>query len=360
MDEKLHKKLTDRIEKGTLRSLSSFEGMVDFFSNDYLGLSKVHLEGTDGLHGGTGSRLISGTSKRMLEVEKGFADFFQSEAALHFNSGYDANIGFFSAVPQRGDTVLYDALIHASIRDGIRLSLANAYAFKHNDVDDLKEKLSKTSGTVYVVVESLYSMDGDIAPLEAIAELVGGNVFLVVDEAHACGVYGESGKGLIDSYGLNSAVFARIVTFGKAYGSHGAVILGSRDLITYLLNFARSFIYTTALPESVFERNLAVALMDKSTQLERLKTNLKIFRNALAQLDSKAFVLVSDISSPIQILQFSSIQETRRKAELLQEAGFAVKPIYSPTVPEGQERIRVCIHAFNTQEEVVQLVALLQ
>ena len=172
MDQKLQDKLNKRIVEGTLRSLSSFEGFIDFYSNDYLGFSKIKIKSENASkYGSTGSRLISGTSNESLSAEEFLADFFNSESSLIFNSGYDANLGFFSSVPQRGDFVFYDEYIHASIRDGLRLSFATSNSFKHNNLVDLELKLSKVSGVKYVVVESLYSMDGDIAPLIDIVEL---------------------------------------------------------------------------------------------------------------------------------------------------------------------------------------------
>lgn len=353
MDERLYRKLEDRIERGTVRSLSSFVGMTDFFSNDYLGLAKEVFSFETSSFGSTGSRLISGTSARMLEIESEIAQFFDVEASLMFNSGYDANLGFFSSVPQRGDTILYDELIHASVRDGIRLSHANSISFKHNDAEDLAAKIERSKHSIYVAVESLYSMDGDYAPLEELAALCeNGNAYLIVDEAHACGVFGENGKGLVSDLGLMDSVFARLVTFGKAYGSHGACVLGRSDLIQYLYNFARSFIYTTALPEYVFERNLKLvcsSLISKR-QIE-LNFNLLYFRSNFH--DSG---LISDEMSPIQILEIGSIEETKIIAEKIQALNIALKPIYSPTVAEGKERLRICIHSYNTKAELDALI----
>jgi 8-amino-7-oxononanoate synthase len=224
MDQKLKDKLNKRKEEGTLRSLSSFSGMIDFQSNDYLGLSEVAI-GFTGSYGGTGSRLISGTSLEALEAERFLAEYFNAPSALFFNSGYDANIGFFGSVPQKGDFVVYDEEIHASVRDGIRLSYAKTYSFRHNDPEDLKRMLAKIEGTVYVAIESLYSMSGEVAPLEQILQICEQfNAHLIVDEAHAGGVYGD-GKGYCAELGLQDRIFARLITFGKAFGSHGAVYL---------------------------------------------------------------------------------------------------------------------------------------
>jgi 8-amino-7-oxononanoate synthase len=357
VDEKLHKKINDRREKGTLRSLSSFETLTDFFSNDYLGLSTLKLDINNGKSGGTGSRLISGTTRRILEIEQSIAAFFGYESALTYNSGYDANLGFFSVVPQRGDLIVYDELIHASIRDGIRLSLANGVSFKHNDMVDLKKKIELSNEAIYVVVESLYSMDGDLAALRDIVELTGKpNVFLIVDEAHACGVLGDSGRGLSTALGLDEHIFAKLVTFGKAYGSHGAMVFGSTDLIEYLINFSRSFIYTTALPEYVFERNYnRVYSSEIDERRAILKEHISLFRNTLGTTNH-----VSDEVSPIQILEFGSVDATRAVARRLQEENFAVKPIFSPTVPEGKERLRICLHSFNTEAQINDLIAIVK
>ena len=238
----LSRKLSVREKEGTLRILQTGEGLTDFFSNDYLGFAsdqEIDLEvGNEDLpgfqkNGSTGSRLISGNSKAHEELESALAAFFSAESALLFNSGYDANIGLLSAVLQRQDAVFFDRLSHASIRDGISLSSASSYGFEHNDLVDLKKKLSNgrsISGQNYVVVESVYSMDGDEAPLEELVAFCRSEkLYLIVDEAHATGVLGPDGSGLVSSLGLERDVFARVHTFGKALGCHGAAVLGSQD-----------------------------------------------------------------------------------------------------------------------------------
>lgn len=353
MDDKLHNKIEDRIEKGTLRSLSSFEGMIDFFSNDYLGASNEPINFVQHSFGATGSRLISGNCEEMIRSEESIAKFFNARSCLMFNSGYDANLGLFSSIPQRGDTILYDELIHASVRDGIRLSLANGISFKHNNVDDLKKKMERLTGGVYVAVESLYSMDGDLAPLKEITLLTENNgAYLIVDEAHACGVIGKSGSGLVAHLGLENQVFAKLVTFGKAYGSHGACILGSPELVQYLVNFARSFIYTTALPSSVFTRNLSVLTSSFISERQReLNDNIAYFRANYSNNN-----LISDPKSPIQVIEIGNVGTTKKIAESLQKLNIAIKPIYSPTVTEGKERLRICIHSFNTIDDINLLI----
>ena len=356
MDQKLQDKLNKRIEEGTLRSLSSFEGYVDFYSNDYLGYSKWKSNSEVSSFGSTGSRLISGTSKEALIAENFLAKFFDADAALVFNSGYDANLGFFSSIPQRGDLVLYDEFIHASIRDGVRLSFANSKSFKHNDLNDLESKLAQFEGVKYVAIESLYSMDGDIAPLLKISELCEKyKAYLVVDEAHSGGVFGEKGKGLVYQLNLQSKIFARLITFGKAFGSHGACILSNQSVKDYLINFSRSFIYTTALPPDSYVRIISI-LQNELIEDEQKKL-FKIINYFRSKIDLKQ--CVSDETSPIQLIKIGDVSKTKEIAEKIQSINLAVKPIFSPTVPVGSEGIRICLHSFNTKKEIDKLIQVL-
>ena len=353
MKPKFLQVLEHRKESGSYRSLSLFQDFIDFYSNDYLGLSrklKVESQKFDRL-GSSGSRLISGNSIEAENCENFLAEFFQAESALVFNSGYDANIGLFSSVPQKGDTVIYDSLIHASIRDGIRLSHAKSYSFAHNDLQDLEKKIKISEGSVFVAVESLYSMDGDICPLDEVIEMCAKyNAFLIVDEAHAVGTLGEKGKGLT----FHKDVFARVITFGKGYGFHGAAVLGSEELKNYLINFARSFIYTTALPVQDYQLIQQQIESSKDDNLRVvLQSNIDHFR---AKLNYQG---VSASTSPIQILEVPGVDNALRLAKRFQDNNFAVKAILSPTVPEGHERIRICIHAFNTKEEIEKLAEIL-
>lgn len=353
MKSKFQKRLQDRQEKGSLRSLLSFDGLADFWSNDYLGLARIPHAVE--LTGSTGSRLISGNSAAVEAIEQQVAAHFQNESALIFNSGYDANLGLFSALPQKGDTILYDELVHASVRDGIRLSFANAYSFKHNDPADLKRKLEKAQGSVFVAVESLYSMDGDLAPLVEINRLCREyDAFLIVDEAHSGGVFGEEGKGWCHELGIQDEVFIRLFTFGKAYGAHGAAVCCSEEVRQYLVNFARSFIYTTAPPVSFYEHILRQIELSKP---EELRTQLQ---QNIIQFASQIPSRISSPRSPIQIVACSDPEACKLKAAALQQAGFAVKAILPPTVPAGTQRLRFCIHAFNTVEEIDRLISLLR
>lgn len=349
----LSKKLEERKKNNALRTLMKSDGKVDFFSNDYLGVAQLVFD-TEAQSGSTGSRLISGNSARTEEIEKDLAEFFKQESALLFNSGYDANLGFFSSVPLKGDTVIYDSLVHASIRDGVRMSLAKSYSFKHNDINSLRQKLSRAEGNVYVVVESIYSMDGDKALLKEIAEVCkDAQAYFIVDEAHAGGISGPKGEGMVSELGLDEDVFAKIVTFGKAYGSHGAVVLGPSDLHTYLLNFSRSLIYTTALSphaqERIHEAVLSVGEMHgERYQLER---NIVLFKSSINE--GKYNLIPSE--SAIQSIVVPGNNEVKALANKIQDGGFAVKAILSPTVPLGEERLRICIHSYNTEKEIIAL-----
>jgi len=347
-------KLKKRENEGTLRSLSFFSGMIDFFSNDYLGYASKTTSAYDGQFSSTGSRLISGNSAIAEECERFLAQHFHSEAALLFNSGYDANLGFFSSVPQKGDTVVYDAYIHASIRDGIRLSFASAFSFKHNDLVDLRKKLSRATGTIYIAVEGIYSMTGDQAPLMdvvAIAKEFGAFIFL--DEAHSAGVLGENGSGLAVELGIEEDVFARLVTFGKAFGAHGACVLTSQNTRNYLINFAHSFIYTTALPP---EHSMRIMEILNDPELEMRRKNLL----SNSQRIKEKLGLKGGGNTPILMLGAENREALNRAASALKGANFAVKPIFHPTVPAECEGIRVSMHAFNTSEEIDRFASLLQ
>ena len=280
----LEKKLKEREQANALRVLGLHDGTIDFCSNDYLGIAKNKLiENTiqgNLSHGSTGSRLLSGNYQLIEETEKLIADFHAAEEGLIFNSGYDANVGLLSSVPQKGDVIIYDKLSHASIRDGVRLSFASSVSFLHNDVADLEKKLSGAATppqNIFVVTESVFSMDGDMAPLLEISELCDKyNAALIVDEAHATGVMGERGEGLIQHLGLQQKCFARLHTFGKACGCHGAVILGSAQLKKYLINFARSLIYRTALPPTAISAIAASYTLFPFMNKEREHINILI------------------------------------------------------------------------------------
>jgi 8-amino-7-oxononanoate synthase len=352
----LHKKLQEREQLQAFRKLKLTEGMIDFCSNDYLGMVRNNLLQTNAhyKHGSTGSRLLSGNFPLAEEAESLIASFHESGAALLFNSGYDANVGLLSCVPQKGDTILYDHLCHASIRDGIRLSFAQAFSFKHNDVEDLQKKLQSATGEIFIVTESVFSMDGDVAPLQEIVTLCEQhNAHLIIDEAHATGVIGEKGEGLAQQLQLHQKCFARVHTFGKAAGCHGAVVLGSAKLKDYLINFSRPFIYTTALPE------ISVAAIIASykifPQLTQERKHLQELVNAFQSSQPGKFQILQS-STPIQGIVVPGNEAVKNVAASLQKNGFDVRPILYPTVPMGSERLRIVLHAFNTGKEIKALI----
>lgn len=354
--ESLIRKLNERKESNSFRSLSIGSEGIDFYSNDYLGLARLKST-SDLTEGATGSRLISGNTAFAEDLETEAAKFFKSPAALLFNSGYAANLGLLSCLPQRADTILYDELCHASIRDGILLSKADAFKFRHDDVSHLEERLKQAKGEVYVVVESVYSMDGDEASLGWISMVCEEHgAFLIVDEAHSGGVYGDYGEGICASdHGIMEVnPFAKIITFGKAFGSHGALVLGSQELKDYLINFSRPLIYTTALPPANLERiKFAIETIGNASEERlKLKENILYFR---LQTQQKG-ITVLDSTSPIQGVVIPGNDAVKEKAKSLNEQGFLVKAILSPTVPKGKERIRICIHSYNTTEEIDALI----
>jgi 8-amino-7-oxononanoate synthase len=373
--ENLQHKLFQRQAANALRQLPVYGNRLDFASNDYLGFAQ-NATLFDAVHdflnsrnsktnGATGSRLISGNHSLYTETEAAIAQFHQAESALIFNSGYDANVGFFSAVPQRGDVILYDELCHASIRDGLQMSKAKSYKFNHNDSEDLQRHLEKWNSKrtaenhfeIYVALETVYSMDGDTPPLEEIVQLCEQyNAYLVVDEAHALGVMGEHGEGIVQYLNLQTRIFARIVTFGKGLGCHGAAILGSQELHTYLVNFARSFIYTTGLsPHAVATIHMAYQfLQQEQATVQALQTCIVHMNQEIKRLGLQPLFVYS--KSAIHCAIIPGNDKVRAIAQSLQEAGFEVKPILSPTVPEGQERLRLCLHAFTPLESITAVV----
>jgi 8-amino-7-oxononanoate synthase len=377
LPENLIQKLENRKQNNSLRKLPVFNNLVDFSSNDYIGFSKSEsifklthaylLENEIFQNGATGSRLISGNHSVYQITEAFIAEFHEAEAALIFNSGYDANVGFFSALPQRNDIILYDELCHASIRDGIVMSNAKSYKFNHNDFEDLERLIIKFHSSkfqiptnIYIITETVFSMDGDTPNLEELVELAEKyNCYLVVDEAHTLGVFGEKGEGLIQYLNLHNRIFARIMTFGKGLGCHGSVILGSTELKEYLVNFARSFIYTTGLsPHSVATILIAYhqLVIEKET-ISKLRQNIVLFNQQKNLLGLKPMFVRS--KSAIQSAIVPGNENVKQLAQQLQDKGFDVKPILSPTVPEGQERLRFCIHSFNSEEEINQVLELL-
>lgn len=367
--------LNERQAAGLLRTLTDVDKLIDFCSNDYLGLAKnkslaeeisaviAIWQGQQGnnipVNGSTGSRLISGNHSYIEDFEKQCAQLHKAEAALMFNSGYEANLGLLSAVAQKEHVIFCDKLLHASLIDGLRLSPAERCIFKHNDLQDLIHLIKQyPSETVkWVVVESLYSMDGDIAPLKELVELKKQfNFELIVDEAHAGGVYGTNGTGLCVELGIETDIFARVVTFGKAWGNAGATVLGSDTLRSYLINFARPFIYSTApTPVHVLGLQRTLTFMAEAMgERQRLKNHIRFFKSLQT---SESW---GESHTAIQTYFVHGNEAVRALASKVQTAGFAVKPIVYPTVPKGQERIRITLTATTSRADMQRLIQTLE
>lgn len=354
--------LKKRIVGNSLRTLpqnNDFE--IDFASNDYLGFSKskqlwqaIDMEIKDvRRNGSTGSRLLTGNSTYIEKLENKIAKHHFAEAGLIFNSGYNANLGLFSSLPQKKDTIIFDEYCHASIRDGIRLSFAKSFHFKHNDILDLEKKIKLAQGgNIYIAIESIYSMDGDIAPIQDIAAVCNKyNAYLIIDEAHANGVFGKNGHGLCPNP-VNDCIIARVYTFGKALGNHGAIVVGSKKLKLFLINFAKSFIYTTALSmHALVCINQAYNLLMQSNTIQ-----LPLFKN-IYHYNKKTG---SKTISPIKTIQICDTDAVKKIAFMLQNQKIQIYPILSPTVPKGKERLRVCLHNYNTIDEIDMLLNLLK
>ncbi len=340
---------------------------VDLSSNDYLALSQhprlVAAAESALRQYGTGSgasRLMSGDLRLHHELEAGTASFKRKEAALVFNSGYQANVGLIPALVGRHDAVFADRLGHASLLDGVRASGAELFRFRHNDPEHLEGLLGKHRGAfgrALLVTESVFSMDGDVAPLADLVELK--NRFhcaLLVDEAHATGVFGPQGRGKVEQEGLTPEVEVLMGTFSKALGGFGAYVAASRTVIGYLVNVARSFIYSTALPLPVIAADLAaVELLE-----DGLDRGAELIRKALRfrrALRSRGWpVLGSSQIVPVVVGQNSKALKLSRR---LDDAGFYAVPVRPPTVPEGTARLRFSLCHAHAEEQLDRLVEVL-
>ncbi len=377
--QRLFEKLLERQQNISLRKLRISNGGKDFYSNDYLGLAnniklaKKIAETYENLafmgNGSTGSRLLSGNNVFVENLEHKLANLFSGESALLFNSGYAANSALLSTIANKGDTIIYDSLIHASLHEGCRLTFANTWAFRHNDMEELERKLQMAKGDKFVIVESIYSMDGDVALLHEIVNLCKKyQAYLIVDEAHSTGIYGKNGNGLCCELGIENDVFARVYTFGKAIGVHGACVVGSQVLIDYLVNFAKGFIYTTALPpHNLVSISCAFDFIAENTHLRKdLEHNIAFYQKQITSVASdfspqkKDYVMKSaekdNFLSPIQIIKIQGNENCKAAAEKLVNQGLEVRPIVAPTVAVGEERIRLCLHSYNTEQEISNLI----
>lgn len=369
LPERLKQELEKRMENNSLRALSDKTYAIDFYSNDYLGYAQSEeiseivqalSKQTPGKHGSTGSRLISGNHKGFKLVEEKAAFLFKAESALFYNSGYDANIGLLSAVLKPKDLVFYDELCHASIRDGLQMVKSKTYKYKHGDYNDLEVQIKRQSErlafeNIYIVTESVFSMDGDITDIEELVTLKNKyNLHLIIDEAHAIGVCGREFKGLTIDY--STELFARIITCSKALGSHGAFVLGAKDLKLFLVNFSRALIYSTGATPQHLQSVLAslIHFEQEQSSKQQLQYVIQYFRQHVKQLGLASRFLES--KTAIQSYILSDNHKVKVLAEELNEKGIGIKAILHPTVPKGKERLRICLHSFNTEAEIDDLL----
>lgn len=355
--------LNQRKTEGTLRILKPKATGVDFYSNDYLGFARNTklqnlllqqiISSPQLLSGSTGSRLISGNSADVTETEKFIANAHQYESALLCSSGYKANLALFSTLPERHDSVIVDEKIHRSVHDACKMSHAKKIKFNHNQPEHLEHILKRQNGSCYVAIESLYSMDGDIAPIQEISRITEKyGAFLIVDEAHAFGVLGY---GLVDRYQLQHKTLATVITYGKALGAHGAAILCNELIKSYLVNFASPFIYTTSAPNLHW---MAIKtgydfLKTEADSLLKLQDNIKIFREQKLSAPSAE-------NSPIQAVLIPDCNRLKRLQQTLSDEDFLTYAVYTPTVKQGTERLRICIHSFNTEREITALTSMIK
>ena len=352
-----------------LRSVAGDQGptlMVDgrevlnFSSNNYLGLANHPAMGKAAIDaigrygcGSGASRLISGNMNVHEELEAKLAELKATEAALVFNSGFQANVGIIPTLVGDGDVVFSDALNHASIIDGSRLSRAKIVVYRHCDVEQLEQGLKLMSGSSrkLIVTESLFSMDGDEAPLKQIVELSEKyDAMIMVDEAHATGVYEPDGAGLVSQLGLGERVLVQMGTLGKALGGFGAYVAGSAMLRELLINRCRSFIFTTSLPPAVMAMGIAALELIKHEPERRrvLRDNCARLRSGLTKLGYS----LGDSRSQILPLLIGDANECMRLSGRLLDRGVFAQGIRPPTVPPGTSRLRITLMATHTPDQI--------
>ncbi len=354
----LREEVNQREEKNSRRSLKLPQG-IDFYSNDYLGYARspqiigTYQQKIQDLSqlGATGSRLLGGQHFLHHVMEEKISELFQSEEALLFSSGYLANLGLIQCLGMNR-TIIMDELSHNSMRNGAKLSGSKTLLFRHNDLDHLEKRLKDNLGSI-ILVEAVYSMDGDLSPLKGIVTLARKyQAEVVVDEAHAVGVLGPLGRGLVVQENLESEILARVVTFGKAFGAEGAAVLGSSALKNFLINFCQSFIYTTgvSLPNLLMLESALEHFSASPVEINALQDNVRSFSQGIGQ----------ELMSPIFSWSTPGSTMARAQAAHLQGQGFTAYPVLAPTVRQGSERIRIVLHAFNKREDILNLAQIVR
>ncbi|HET6932024.1 MAG TPA: 8-amino-7-oxononanoate synthase [Candidatus Acidoferrum sp.] len=363
--ERMHQGLSALEARSQRRSLAEIQG-VNFCSNDYLGLAEhpalraevAEAARNSGKIGGTGSRLLSGQTEEWSDIEEEFAKFAGTEAALFFTTGYAANLGLLSSLVGKDDVVFSDERNHASLIDGMRLSGARKVIYPHLNLNALEDALRQAEDAPWrkvIVTESIFSMDGDIAPLAELANLAEKyNAALILDEAHATGVRGPAGHGLAEAVGITSRVLALIHTCGKALASAGAFVCGPAVLKEHLLNHARTFIFSTALPP-YFAAQIRAALRLAEGMNEDRDSLLGRAEHLRITLQSEGFDTAGSASQIVPVV-LGKNDAALDAAEHLQRDGFAVRGIRPPTVPEGGSRLRLSLTTRIPETELSRLV----
>ncbi len=375
MERRISRFLKEREQEGLLRHLTTVEPAgggrilvdgrkyINFSSNDYLGLSahpglsSSAAEALSPAVGASASRLMTGSTRLHRLLEERMAGFKGKPASLVFNSGYQANVGIISALCGKDDCIFSDRLNHASIIDGIRLSGARLFRFRHNDADHLEELLSRERNNyaeALIVTETVFSMDGDLAPIGRIGRLKKKyDCALMVDEAHATGIFGERGSGLAEAKNVTGEIDIIMGTFSKALGGFGSYAATSRATRDYLVNTCRGFIYSTALPPSVIAADLA-GLDLVETEPHRRQVLLERASYFRDKLRAKGFHVRGD--SQIVPIITGAAEEAVRMSEFLKEKGYWVTPVRPPTVPRRQARLRISLTFDHTKEDLDKFV----
>ncbi len=386
MNQKLEKELQKELEElenndlrrtvDDLRFISSTKAIdknnkeyLVFGTNNYLGLThhpqviKASMEANEYGTGSTGSRLTTGASFEARELENNISEFKNVESTLIFNTGYMTNLGVIYALTKENDVIFSDQLNHASIIDGTRISKAKVKVYKHKDTKDLEnlildELKSNNDGNLFIVSDGVFSMDGDIAPLPELVEIADKyNCTLIIDEAHATGVIGKTGKGTVEYYkdktgiDLTESVDLQIGTLSKALASEGGFVCGKQVYIDYLINKSRPFIFSTALsPATIASANAALNLLKENSEeyLNNLNSNTSLMRELL----TNAGLNIVDGETPIIPILIGPADLANKISKELEKEGILVSAIRPPSVPKGESRLRLTVMATHTKEEI--------
>lgn len=336
---------------------------INFSSNDYLGLSQheeikeafIHGARKYGI-GSTSSTLVSGYFEEQAKLEECFATFLNRDRAILFSTGYLANLGAITALVGRHNSIISDKFCHASLLDGIYLSSAMHYRYQHNNIENLKDILTAKK-TDLIITESIFSMEGDIAPIKAISQIAqSANASILLDDSHGIGILGKTGAGICEELNLNQNAIACLITpLGKAFGCSGAIISGNNKLIEGILQFARSYRYTTALPPAIiFAISKALVIIkSENWRRDRLK-KLIIFFNTQAK--ERNLAQVSYDITPIRCIYISDNRAAQTVQEKMLAQGFLIACIRPPTVPKGTARIRISLNCLHTEEQIILLL----